>query len=120
MEDVKRIHVEVAYATTEKQKIIGLDVPEGTTLIEAINTSGILDEFPEIDAGKAKMGIFSKPKKPDTALREGDRVEIYRPLIADPKEVRKQRAAQGKRMKKGGGDAEAEQKPSAENDAGQG
>ncbi|MGD8742184.1 MAG: RnfH family protein, partial [Granulosicoccaceae bacterium] len=106
-----------------KQKLIGLDVPEGTTLIEAVNTSGILDEFPEIDVDHAKLGIFSKVKKADTVLREGDRVEIYRPLIADPKEVRKRRAAQGKRMKKGGGDAEAGQKPSAEpveKDAGQG
>ena len=110
MENAKRIHVEVTYATTARQKIIGLDVPEGTTLIEAVNTSGILDEFPEIDPDKAKMGIFSKQKKADTELRDGDRVEIYRPLIADPKEVRKRRAAEGKRMKKGGGEIESGEK----------
>ena len=67
----------------------------------------MLDEFPEIDLATAKMGIFSKPKTADTGLREGDRVEIYRALIADPKVVRKQRAEQGKRMKKGGGDVDA-------------
>lgn len=106
MENAKRIHVEVTYARPERQKIIALDVPEGTTLIDAVKTSGIVNDFPEIDLAQAKMGIFSKARTPDTVLREGDRVEIYRPLIADPKEVRKQRAAQGKRMKKGGGDIE--------------
>jgi putative ubiquitin-RnfH superfamily antitoxin RatB of RatAB toxin-antitoxin module len=103
MENVNTIHVEVTYALPDDQKIIGLDVPEGTTLIEAVRESGIVDHFPEIDLDKARMGIFSKIKKADTTLREGDRVEIYRPLIADPKEVRKQRAAQGKQMKKGSG-----------------
>lgn len=106
MENARRIQVEVVYALPEQQKLIALDVPEGTTLIEAVNISGILDDYPEIDPATAKMGIFSKPKPADTALREGDRVEIYRPLIADPKEVRKQRAAQGKQMKKGGADIE--------------
>ena len=97
------IHVEVAYALPDSQKIIGLDVPEGTTLIEAVRESGIVDLYPEIEPDKAVMGIFSKIKKAETELREGDRVEIYRPLIADPKEVRKQRAAEGKKMKKGSG-----------------
>lgn len=103
MENAKTIHVEVAYALPNDQMIIGLDVPEGTTLIEAVHESGITDHFPEINIDKARMGIFSKIKTGDTALREGDRVEIYRSLIADPKEVRKQRAAQGKQMKKGSG-----------------
>ena len=64
-------------------------------------------KYPEIDPAKGKFGIYSKLAKPDTVLRDRDRVEIYRPLIADPKEVRKQRAAEGKVMKKGGGTAKA-------------
>ena len=103
MENVKTIHVEVAYALPDSQAIISLDVPEGTTLIEAVRESGIVEHYPEIDLEKSRMGIFSKLKKTDVELREGDRVEIYRPLIADPKEVRKQRAADGKKMKKGSG-----------------
>ena len=102
----KTLHVEVAYALPDEQVILGLDVEEGTTLEQAIQRSGILQQFPDIDITGAKLGIFGKISKPDTALRDRDRVEIYRPLIADPKQVRKQRAAEGKRMRKGGGDME--------------
>ena len=84
--------------------IIKSEVTRGTTVHQAIEQSGILDRFPEIDTTRLKAGIFGKLKKLDQPLRDGDRVEIYRPLIADPKQVRKQRAAAGKRMKKGGGD----------------
>ena len=98
-----QILVEVAYAKPDVQVIIPLTVELGTTLEQAIEQSGILDSFPEIDLNKNKVGIFSKLAKKDAVLREKDRVEIYRPLIADPKEVRKQRAAEGKAMKKGGG-----------------
>jgi hypothetical protein len=73
---------------------------------EAIERSGLLAEFPEIDLANNKLGIWNKLAKPDALLRDKDRVEIYRPLIADPKEVRRQRAAEGKVMKKGGGEAE--------------
>ncbi|WJW76450.1 RnfH family protein [Thiohalobacter sp. IOR34] len=104
MENADHIEVEVAYARPDKQRIIRLQVPAGTTLEQAVELSAIRKEFPEIDLAKQAVGIFGKLKKPDTVLREGDRVEIYRPLIADPKEVRKQRAAAGKRMKRGGGD----------------
>ncbi len=107
MADDKRIHVEVAYALPREQVILPLDMPEGSTLMQAIEQSGILGRFPDIDLDRQKVGIFGKLKKPDQVLRDGDRVEIYRPLIADPKEVRKQRAAQGKRMKKGGGETSA-------------
>jgi hypothetical protein len=69
-----------------------------------VQASGILKKFPEIDLAQNKLGIFGKLTKNDTVLRERDRVEIYRPLVADPKEVRRQRAAEGKVMKKGGGD----------------
>ncbi len=106
MESVELISVEVAYARPDEQVILRLEVMPGTTLLQAVEQSGILERFPEIDTGKLKAGIFGKLKKPDQALRGGDRVEIYRPLIADPKQVRKERAAAGKRMKKGGGDVE--------------
>ena len=103
MENADRIAVEVAYAKADEQLILELEVAPGTTLQQAVEQSGILERFPEIDPAQLKAGVFGKLKKLDQTLREGDRIEIYRPLIADPKQVRKQRAAQGKRMKKGGG-----------------
>ena len=103
MENADKIMVEVAYALPEQQKIIALEVEPGTDIKSAIEQSGILHDFPEIDLASQKVGIFSKMKKPDTVLRAGDRVEIYRKLIADPKQVRKERAAQGKQMRKGSG-----------------
>jgi putative ubiquitin-RnfH superfamily antitoxin RatB of RatAB toxin-antitoxin module len=105
MAESEMIHVEVAYATPETQVIIPLDVSAGTTLEEAIQQSGLLKQFPEIDLEVNKVGVFGKLGKLSQALREKDRVEIYRKLIADPKEVRKKRAAEGKKMRKGGGDA---------------
>ncbi len=101
----KQIVVEVAYARPDEQVIMELEVAEGTTLQQAVEQSGIVGRFPEIDLEKGKMGIFGKVAKKDRVLLPGDRVEIYRPLIADPKEVRKKRAAAGKKMKKGGGEA---------------
>jgi uncharacterized protein len=98
------ILVEVAYALPQQQHILPVKVAEGTTAEQAVLASGILKKFPEIDLAQNKLGIFGKLAKNDTVLRERDRVEIYRPLIADPKEVRRQRAAEGKVMKKGGGD----------------
>ena len=90
--------VEVAYALADKQSLISLEVKEGTTLKEAIEASGILEIYNQIDLSKQQVGIFSKFASLDTVLREKDRVEIYRPLVADPKEVRKERAAQVKAM----------------------
>jgi hypothetical protein len=101
------ILVEVAYALPQQQVIIPVKVAEGATAEQAVKASGILKKFPEIDLAQNKLGIFGKLTKNDTVLRERDRVEIYRPLIADPKEVRRQRAAEGKVMKKGGGDLQA-------------
>lgn len=98
------ITVEVAFALPHQQLIIPVQVSPETTAEEAIKLSGIMAKFPEIDLSKNQIGIFGKLTKLDTPLRQLDRVEIYRPLIADPKEVRKQRAADGKAMKKGGGD----------------
>lgn len=103
---MSKIKIEVAYARADQQVIKKIEVETGTTAEAAIHQSGILEQFPEIDLGTTKIGLFSKATKLDTVLREMDRVEIYRPLIADPKEVRKQRAAEGKVMKKGGGNEE--------------
>ncbi len=109
MDAVPTIEVEVVYALRNQQKLVRLKLAEGSTALAAIQQSGLLAEFPEIDlAGKNKIGIWNKLAKADAILRDRDRVEIYRPLIADPKEVRKQRAAEGKAMKKGGGDIAAE------------
>lgn len=103
------IEIEVVYALAQRQDIVRLKLAEGATVQQAIEASGLLQRHPEIEPGKAnKVGIYAKLVKLDAALRDRDRVEIYRPLIADPKEVRRKRAAEGKVMKKGGGDAEAE------------
>jgi putative ubiquitin-RnfH superfamily antitoxin RatB of RatAB toxin-antitoxin module len=101
------LKVEVCYALPDKQVLIPVNLPAGATLQQAIEASGLLEKHPEIDIKKNKFGIYAKLSKLDTVLRDRDRVEIYRPLIADPKEVRKQRAAEGKVMKKGAGDADA-------------
>lgn len=108
MNSEQHIMVEVAYALPNQQLIIPIQVSPGTNAEAAIQASGILQKFPEIDLKVNQIGIFGKLTKLDTPLRNLDRVEIYRPLIADPKEVRKQRAADGKIMKKGGGDAPPE------------
>ncbi len=94
-------NVEVAYATPEKQLILVVPFEEGLTAARAIELSGMLVRFPVIDLDNSAVGVFSKPCKLDTPLRVGDRVEIYRPLIADPKEIRRQRAEAGKVTKKG-------------------
>lgn len=93
------IQVEVAYALPEQQILLQITVKTGTTVEEAIQGSGILRRFPEIDLTQTKVGIFSKLTQMNAVLRDKDRVEIYRPLLADPKEVRRQRAAAGKGMK---------------------
>lgn len=85
--------VEVAYARPDVQVILALQVTEDSTAEFAIRQSGILERFPEIDLVQNRIGIFSKACKLDQILRAGDRVEIYRPLIADPKEARRNRAA---------------------------
>ena len=75
-------------------------IQRSTTVLEAAQQSGIADRFEDVDLDNAKFGIFGKVVAPQQALREGDRVEIYRPLIADPKEVRKARAARAKERRK--------------------
>lgn len=90
------IRVEVAYALPHKQAIVEIRVPEGTTVQEAARLSGIAEKFEGIDLDDAKFGIFGHVVAPKQVLKEDERVEIYRPLIADPKEVRKARAARAK------------------------
>lgn len=104
MSDLHIINIEVAYALPEIQVLLPLTVPEGTQLEEAVKLSGILEKFPEIDLANSKVGIWNKVSELNAVLREKDRIEIYRPLIADPKEVRRKRAEEGKAMKKGGGE----------------
>ena len=100
------LSIEIAYALPQKQELVQLKLPAGSTVQQAIEASGLKQKHPEIDLAKNKVGIFGKLSKLDAPLRDRDRVEIYRPLIADPKEVRKKRAEEGKVMKKGGGDLE--------------
>lgn len=95
------IEVEVAYALPDVQVIIPVKVNADATVEDAIQHSGILGNHPEINLDTDKVGIFGKLAKKDAHLRAGDRVEIYRRLIADPKEVRRKRAAEGKQKKDG-------------------
>lgn len=97
------IRVEVVYALPQLQRRVRLTLPAGATVADALQASGILALHPEIDPGRNKLGIYSRIVKSDEVLRDRDRVEIYRPLIADPKEVRRKRAEAGKATKKGGG-----------------
>jgi putative ubiquitin-RnfH superfamily antitoxin RatB of RatAB toxin-antitoxin module len=100
----EKINIELVYALPHEQTLLKLDVPLGTTIADGIKLSGILKKHPQIDLGNSKFGIFGKLSKADAVLREQDRVEIYRPLLADPKEIRRKRTEEGKAMKKGGGD----------------
>ena len=92
MVTVSEIEVEVAYATPDSQRIFKVIVLQGSTIETAIERSGVLDVFPEIDLMMQKVGIFSKQKKLSDLVSAGDRIEIYRPLLIDPKEARRQRA----------------------------
>jgi len=94
MSDLRQ--VEVVYGTPEKQKIITISVSPETSIEEAINASGILTIFKEIDLSTNKVGIWNRVAKLSDIVDDGDRIEIYRPLIADPKEVRKRRAEKAK------------------------
>ena len=99
----QRIQVEVAFAREDDQALLAVEGAKGMTVREAIERSGILKRFPEIDLDINKVGIFGKLATLEQALETGDRVEIYRPLVADPKAQRKKRAAEGKVMRKGAG-----------------
>ncbi len=106
MTDIEPITVEVAYARPDKQKIVSILVEPGTTAILAVEKSQITKHFPEIDIAAAKLGLFgqalgTKGLKPaaEYIMQPGDRIEIYRPLISDPKEVRRKRAERAKAEK---------------------
>ena len=90
-----QIEVEVAYAREQEQALLRVSGEAGLTASQAIERSGILERFPEIDLEHYKIGIFGKLAKMDQTLHSGDRVEIYHPLIADPKQARKNRAGAG-------------------------
>lgn len=85
------MNVGVCYADADRQLWLRMEVPESSSVEEAIRRSGILERFPEIDLSQQKVGIFGKLVKLDAPLKDGDRIEIYRPIIADPKTVRRRR-----------------------------
>ncbi|AJJ64018.1 RnfH family protein [Yersinia aldovae] len=91
------IRIEVVYALPERQYVRTVSLEVGSTVEDAINVSGLLELRPDIDLKKNKVGIYSRPVKLGDKLNDGDRVEIYRPLIADPKELRRQRAELAKK-----------------------
>lgn len=93
---VETVEIEVAYARPHEQVILSLSVPADSTIEEAIHESGVLKRFPEIDLKVNKVGVFGKLSKLDGHLRAGDRIEIYRPLRADPKAARRKRAQEDK------------------------
>jgi putative ubiquitin-RnfH superfamily antitoxin RatB of RatAB toxin-antitoxin module len=86
------IGIEVVYALPDRQRIYRVRVPEGATVREAIAASAVLEDHPGLDLAAHRVGIFGKIATPDRILRAGDRVEIYRPLEADPKDARRRRA----------------------------
>lgn len=88
-----KITIEVAYATREQQRIVAIEVDANCMIKNAIEQSGILNIFPEIDLTKQAVGIFGKKKNLNDTLQQNDRIEIYRPLIIDPKDARKKRVA---------------------------
>ena len=97
--------IEVAYALPAEHRLLNIEAPEGSEIKEVIQLSNILEDYPELELDKLEVGIFGKMAKLNQKVRDRDRIEIYRPLIADPKEVRRRRAAEGKLLKKGGAEA---------------
>jgi len=105
------VHVSVCYARPDGVFLKEIDVPEGTTIVAAIAASGLQQVCPEVDVSAMRVGIFGKLKTPDTVVRAGDRVEVYRPLTADPKQARRKRVQktreggtrEGQKWLRGGG-----------------
>jgi putative ubiquitin-RnfH superfamily antitoxin RatB of RatAB toxin-antitoxin module len=97
------MRIEVAYARPDRQWLLALEVDEGATAQAALLASGLLAECPELQIGEPVLGVWSRKVSPDTALEPGDRLEVYRPLQADPKTARRQRAARqsGARQRQG-------------------
>jgi putative ubiquitin-RnfH superfamily antitoxin RatB of RatAB toxin-antitoxin module len=94
----EHINIQVVYALPEKQELLSFSMPAGSTLQKAVEVSGLLRKY-GLSMETIKFGIYGKQAKPDAVLREHDRIEIYRPLIADPKEMRKARVAEKKARK---------------------
>ncbi|HAW93965.1 MULTISPECIES: RnfH family protein [unclassified Arsukibacterium] len=92
----EHVTVEVAYALPTQQSLLTITVPIGSTVMQVIEQSGILQQYPEIDLSQQKIGVWSRPVKHDEQVNDGDRIEIYRPLIADPKDLRRRRAEKAK------------------------
>ena len=97
MASADQIEVEVAYAVPQHQITKKLTLPAGSSVAQAIRASGLLDAFPEIDLNRQRVGVFGEFVRLDDPLHDGERVEIYRALIADPKEVRRRRTREKKR-----------------------
>ncbi|SJL82634.1 RnfH family protein [Vibrio palustris] len=95
-EENAMIHVEVVYALPHEQRVINVMVKQDMTAEQIIEQSGVLTMYPEIDLDKNSIGVFSRNIKRNATVRDGDRIEIYRPLLADPKEIRRKRAEQAK------------------------
>jgi hypothetical protein len=94
----EKIEIEVVYALPERQKLLRLKVPAGTQAREALRLSGIVNDFPQLDVNSCPLGVFGEAVASDYELAEGDRVEIYRPLVNDPREIRRELAAHGASM----------------------
>lgn len=92
------IAVEVVYALPTEQRIFAINLPQGATVRAAIESSGVLAEYPQINLATVKVGVFGRIVTLDSALRDGDRVEIYRELTADPKVVRRERVAKKRKL----------------------
>lgn len=101
--------IAIAYAVPGRQVLMSHDVPEGTTIQAAIESSGILEQLPQVDLQKNKVGIYGKAKPLDTVLAAGDRIEIYFPVTVDPKSLPKRKPAE----KKAAAENEASAAPSA-------
>lgn len=87
------MNIGVCYAEADRQLWMRIDVPDGSNVGQAISLSGILQQFPEIDLEQQKVGIFGKLTKLDVEIKEGDRIEIYRQITADPKQVKRRKIA---------------------------
>ncbi|TDJ35324.1 MAG: RnfH family protein [Gammaproteobacteria bacterium] len=92
------IEVEVVYALAERQELLAITMPAGATVAEAIELSGIAGKFPEQDLSACTLGLWGRLTDSDHLLQDGDRIEIYRPLLIEPRETRRQLAAEGKSM----------------------
>lgn len=94
--DSSMIHVEVVYALPDEQRVLTQTIDKSLTVEQIIVQSGVLEMYPEIDLSSNKVGVFSRNVKLDATVQDNDRIEIYRPLLADPKEIRRKRAEQAK------------------------